>query len=279
MISVVITTYQRRHIVGRSVESALKFVRDFETADIIIVDDCSTDGTEEMIRETYAADIKASIISYVMLETNVGVTGAKNAGALRAKNDWVTFLDSDDTLIQKSRDNVVAELSSLDARAGFVFFPVISEDGKLTEINFAQLSQVDVHSLVEGAVGEYLPVVRKDVFLRHPYDEDLRGFEGLSYIKIAKELGPQLVSKTPLRVYYTSGNDRLSSANLLLGRRCRLAIGWLRVLKVTMFTVRPIALLKVVIRILANTGLCVFHKLRSVGLALSPSAKTNHYNQ
>lgn len=264
MISVVITTYQRRHIVGRSVESALQFVRGFETADIIIVDDCSTDGTEEMIRETYAADVKAGTISYVMLETNIGVTGAKNAGALCAKNDWVTFLDSDDTLIREARDSVVAELRSLDARAGFVFFPVIGENGKLTGSNLVQLSQVDVHSLVQGAVGEYIPVLRKDVFLRHPYDEDLRGFEGLSYIKITKELGPQLVSTTPLRVYDTSGTDRLSSADLLLARRCRLAIGWLRVLKVTIFTVKPIASLKVVVRILANAGLCAFHKLRSV---------------
>lgn len=265
MISIVITTYQRRHIVGRAVESALQYVQGFDIPEIIIVDDCSTDGTEEMIRETYAAAINAGIISYIMLETNVGVTGAKNAGARCVKNEWVTFLDSDDALIQESKDKLVAELSGVDASAGFVFFPVIEENGEQTESTRAQLSQVDVHSLVQGAVGEYLPVVRTDVFLRHLYDEDLRGFEGLSYIKIAKELGPQIVSETSLRVYDTSGTDRLSSAKLLLGRRCRLAIGWLRVLKVTVFTVGPIASLKVVVRILANAGLCAFHKLRSVG--------------
>ena len=55
--SIVITTFQRRHIVCRAIDSALAFAaaRGGDT-EVIVVDDASMDGTSGMIRSTYAEE-------------------------------------------------------------------------------------------------------------------------------------------------------------------------------------------------------------------------------
>jgi len=58
-------------------------------SEIIVVDDGSTDGTEELISTEYSS------VSYIRSE-NRGVSAARNLGMKAAKSDWFAFLDSDD---------------------------------------------------------------------------------------------------------------------------------------------------------------------------------------
>jgi len=86
-ISVVIPTYNRARAVVEAVRSVLAQTQ--LPGEIIIVDDGSTDGTEEALRKLDAP------ISYVAKE-NGGVSSARNAGIRAARGEWIAFLDSDD---------------------------------------------------------------------------------------------------------------------------------------------------------------------------------------
>ncbi len=89
-ISVIIPTYNRAGLVGESIRSVLdQDIRNCKI-EIIVVDDGSTDNTREVVREF------GDKVKYIW-QKNAGAGAARNRGIQEAKNEWLTFLDSDDT--------------------------------------------------------------------------------------------------------------------------------------------------------------------------------------
>ena len=89
-VSVIIPTYNRKHQLERSVQSVLN--QTFQDFEIIIVDDASTDGTEEFVREHF----HDSRIKYERLAHNGGVHMARNRGLRVARGEFAGALDSED---------------------------------------------------------------------------------------------------------------------------------------------------------------------------------------
>lgn len=87
VVSVVIPTYNRVHVLGRAIESVLS--QTYGNFEIIVVDDGSTDSTKAMIAENYG---KVRFLSIL----HSGVSSARNRGIMAADGEWVAFLDSDD---------------------------------------------------------------------------------------------------------------------------------------------------------------------------------------
>lgn len=89
-VSVVIPTFNRAYCVAKTVDTALAQThRDLE---VVLVDDGSTDGTEQLISERYGSDPRVRYIR----QTNAGVSAARNNGFANTRGDFVALLDSDD---------------------------------------------------------------------------------------------------------------------------------------------------------------------------------------
>ena len=87
-VSVIIPTYNRASVLPRALDSVLQ--QSHETEQIIVVDDGSTDETEQLIKENYPG---VELIS----QQNKGVSAARNTGIQKATGDWICLLDSDDS--------------------------------------------------------------------------------------------------------------------------------------------------------------------------------------
>src|SRR4051794_37222555 len=88
-VSVILPTHNRSSMLRQALRSALDQERvDLE---VIVVDDGSTDDTQEVLSRTY--DERLSVIHN---ERPVGVARARNAAISRARGEWVAFLDDDD---------------------------------------------------------------------------------------------------------------------------------------------------------------------------------------
>lgn len=116
-VSVVITTYNRPHLLPRAIESARAAGTNVE---IIVVDDASRDQTANVCNNFY--DIR-----YVRSERNYGVAGARNLGILASTGDYVCFLDDDDVRLPQSLD-IQAEALASDVDAGFVYGQMLVSD-------------------------------------------------------------------------------------------------------------------------------------------------------
>lgn len=88
-ISVVIPTYNRAHLIKQSLQSVLD--QTLKPYEIIVVDDFSTDNTEEVIKS-----LNSPLIKYVKNQRKKGANGARNTGILMAKGEYIAFHDSDD---------------------------------------------------------------------------------------------------------------------------------------------------------------------------------------
>jgi len=91
-ISIIITTYNVEHYIERAIESAL--TQQGVTLEIIIVDDCSTDNTWQIICKNTDKRIKRK-----KLESNGGPSIARNAAIAMAAGKWLAILDGDDAFL------------------------------------------------------------------------------------------------------------------------------------------------------------------------------------
>jgi len=92
-VSVIIPTFNRSEYVVRAVRSVL--IQTFKDFELIVVDDGSTDNTEQSLREF------ASCITYLRQSANRGVSAARNKGIEIAAAPWIAFLDSDDYWLEE----------------------------------------------------------------------------------------------------------------------------------------------------------------------------------
>ena len=86
-ISVIIPTFNRKKLLERALSSVFK--QTLQPDEILVIDNGSTDGTVEMLSNKYPNVI-------CIEEIRNGVSAARNAGVLKAKSQWIAFLDSDD---------------------------------------------------------------------------------------------------------------------------------------------------------------------------------------
>jgi glycosyltransferase involved in cell wall biosynthesis len=129
-VSVIIPTFNRCDLVCETIDSVLgQTLRDFE---IVVVDDGSTDGTQEVLLSRFGQRIKYAY------QENRGRSAARNRGILESSGEYVLFLDSDDLLLSQSLELLSSYLDA-HAEVGVVYADgyYCDEDGQ----NIAQISE------------------------------------------------------------------------------------------------------------------------------------------
>src|SRR3990167_1022924 len=93
--TIVIPTYNRIDILTqRSLKSAL--AQDFTDYEVIVVDDCSTDKTEEVVQRWQK---RYSNLRYYKMPQNSGLSAVRNKGFSLAEGEYVACLDDDNELL------------------------------------------------------------------------------------------------------------------------------------------------------------------------------------
>lgn len=115
--SIIIPTHNSEEFLPECLDSALRqTLRDIE---IIVVDDCSTDGTLEMLESHARGDGRVRVLK---LEENKGPGIARNIGIDAARGTYLYFLDSDDYCDCKLLEKAVAHIE--ETQADICAFPI-----------------------------------------------------------------------------------------------------------------------------------------------------------
>lgn len=230
-LSIVTPTYNRKHLLGRSLDASLALIRLGIACEIVVVDDASTDQTTDFLTDNYASEIAQGFIVVDRFEINQGVTAAKNRGAELARGHWVAFMDSDDNFIVDCAAEMKEQLS-LQSDAAAIFFRCRDNHTKLQIGPDYPAGDIGLQRIInQGTPGECLPVVLREAILAHPYPADLRGSESLSYFSMLKANLRIYVSSLVVREYEYAGDDRLSTKTGLRARASKLVVHNIRTLR------------------------------------------------
>ncbi|MDF2159399.1 glycosyltransferase family 2 protein [Algoriphagus sp. CAU 1675] len=88
MFSVIIPLYNKAPYILRALDSV--FAQTYSDFEVIVVDDGSTDGGEELVREKIGDKVQ------LITQENAGVSSARNKGIALASHPYIAFLDADD---------------------------------------------------------------------------------------------------------------------------------------------------------------------------------------
>ena len=128
-VSVVVPLYNKKDYLKFSVDSILN--QTHKNLEVLIVDDCSTDGSLELCRELYGHDERVRIIQQ---PNNMGPGAARNRGINEARGKYMLFVDSDDEILPDTMSKLldVAEKYSADIIHNTQFvYPLPDEDGNI----------------------------------------------------------------------------------------------------------------------------------------------------
>ena len=126
LISIIIPTFNRAHIIGETLDSIL--AQTYPYWECIIIDDGSIDDSEEVIGEYVKNDGRFQYYNRPK-EIIKGLTSCRNYGYSLCKGDFVSWFDSDDlyfkyaletyiNLFSENTDVVVAKLEKVDLKTG-----------------------------------------------------------------------------------------------------------------------------------------------------------------
>lgn len=94
LFSIIITTFNREELIVKTLETV--FHQTYKNFEVIVVDDCSTDGTVEVLKEYE----KSNKIRLFLNERNLERCASRNIGLENAIGDFATLLDSDDFMYE-----------------------------------------------------------------------------------------------------------------------------------------------------------------------------------
>lgn len=90
-VSVIVPIYNVEKYLTKCIESLLN--QSYENIEILLVDDCATDKSEEIAKQF---EVKDNRCKYIKREKNGGLSAARNTGIINATGDYLMFVDSDD---------------------------------------------------------------------------------------------------------------------------------------------------------------------------------------
>lgn len=115
-VSIIIPVHNAEKYIGETIESVLK--QSYENWEMILVDDCSTDNSVQII-EKYLCDERINLIRQ---EKNVHAALTRNRGIEEASGRYIAFLDSDDIWNSKKLDKQLKYIKERDCAFSFTAY-------------------------------------------------------------------------------------------------------------------------------------------------------------
>ena len=185
-VSVVIAAYNAAPFIERAIRSALE--QTLPVAEIIVVDDCSTDATVQMVENIGRQDDRVKLLT---LPANGGPSEARNAGFAAASGEWIAVLDADDAYLPDRLAHLMPKSGDADILADNLLSYDPEKDAASTFPGPTEYGweQIDLPTFADARrkhrdFGLFKPVFRRSFLEEHKlrYPEDVRHGEDFLFV-------------------------------------------------------------------------------------------------
>ena len=101
LVSIIMPSWNTERFIAETIQSVLD--QTYTNWELIIVDDCSSDNTDDIV-----ASFKDNRIKYFHNEKNSGAALTRNRAMREAQGEWIAFLDSDDLWTPEKLEHQIA---------------------------------------------------------------------------------------------------------------------------------------------------------------------------
>lgn len=127
LVSIIMPSYNTAQYIRESIQSVLN--QTYQNWELIIVDDCSTDNTDEIV-----TSIKDERIKYYHNDKNRGAAISRNRALREAKGRWIAFLDSDDLWMPEKLEKQISFMENNGYSFSYTNYEEIDVDGNSTSV-------------------------------------------------------------------------------------------------------------------------------------------------
>lgn len=122
LVSIIMPSYNTANYIGDSVQSVIN--QTYKNWELLIVDDCSEDNTDEVVSMFVDERIK-----YLKNSSNCGAAVCRNRALREAKGKWIAFLDSDDLWLPDKLEMQIDFMEKHNYHFSYTKYEEINADG------------------------------------------------------------------------------------------------------------------------------------------------------
>lgn len=226
LVSIIIPAYNCEKYIRQSIDSALAQNVPLE---VIILNDCATDGTEEVIK-TYLDD---SRIRYVKNEKNLGVAKTRNRGVRLARGKYVAFLDSDDWWEPGKLEKQLERIENENVVLCCTGRALVNPDGSPMGKEIPVVEKITYRELLKhNCINCSSVLLLREVALAFPMEHEDSHEDYITWLKILKKYGRACAVNEPLLKYRLSvtgkSGSKWKSARMTFKVYRYMGFGWLK---------------------------------------------------
>ena len=211
-VSIILPAYNVESYLARTLRSLLN--QTYKNLEILVVDDCSKDGTRQVIRQFAQGDPR---IVPILLDVNHGVSYARNAALDTMTGDWVCFCDGDDWYAEDYLEQMISCVWETGADYVICDYYVVPENGPAIRSNSIRglTTGCDPKLVVAcGSPYSWTRMIKRDLFEKFGvrYPENCNRSEELPVIPVLATCSRKIgIVDKPLYYYFQRSNGSSAS--------------------------------------------------------------------
>lgn len=210
-VSVIMPAHNSEQHISSAIESVI--AQSFNNWELLVIDDCSTDSTKEIVKNYCALDKR---VFYIELTENVGAAKARNIGIESSTGRYIAFLDSDDKWDKNKLEKQISFMKENCYAFTFTGYRRWNYDSGIIENEGGYNSEVSYQSMLRSNKIGCLTVVFDTQMVGKQYMPELRKRQDYAmWLKLLRLVGKAYGITEPLATY-TVRKDSISSNKLSL---------------------------------------------------------------
>lgn len=197
LISIIMAVYNAEKTIEYAIDSVLN--QTYPNFELLVINDCSTDGTAELVSSIMAKDCRVRLISN---EKNSGVSCTRKNGLNEAKGAWIAILDSDDAWAPEKLEKQIALQKKMNAELLFTGSAFMDSDGHAIDWYLHAPERVTYRQLLkQNVLSNSSALVRKELYAKYYAIGDKMHEDFAIWLGILKEGREAYGVDEPLLIY------------------------------------------------------------------------------
>ncbi len=206
--TIITAVYNREDCIARCIESVIRNIPYYKDFEHIIIDDGSTDTTVNIVNKYQK---KYPHINFIQFTKNKGTNAARNYAINIAKGEYCIILDSDDYFV----DNALQIINDTISKNTYNYYMFCPDDmiEKYNQNQSLQTYQKELSFqdfLLNKVGGDFIHIMPTQIIQQLPFDESLRIYEGVFFLRFYKQVKKMLFTKEVVTIRERSRKDSVT---------------------------------------------------------------------